>query len=387
MNEFFYQAVEYSAGATLLLMLLAFVTVVGSLLGVVFLWPLRMTQNVLRYVEHRFEVLSELLAAPLQSARASLSSSRKGYFEAVVFYDGTRRPVSSGRHFMVAGRTDLHRGSTVVRSAFDPHDRNALTMDLLAATLVFTICIAATMLLVLASASLLGMVAWEGTATTLPWMIGVAILAATAYGWAHRETTLGLTTFALGVAAVSLFAVLRGVDVWVQGINQTNAALGLETAEGLTPLAPRMLHDLRAFLPVPVLATAEVALVLGAALAHRGFGGIVCAFVLLPALVAESVLLLAQVAVKLADWLLGLVLGSTSRLIDIFAALPDAFLLWLVARRLFDGTRLPGQTLAQFGDQTERPRHFTIAPKSGLPLEELAPVRVGRIGHASKDGG
>lgn len=338
MNEFFYQAVAYSAGATLLLMLLAFVTVAGSLLGVVFLWPLRMTQNLLRYVEHHFEVLFELLAAPLHSARASLSSSRKGYFEAVVFYEGAQRPAPTGR-------TDLHRGSTVVHDRFDPHDRNALAMDLLAATLVFTLCIAATMLLVLASASLLGLVAWEGTALALPWMIGIAILAATAYGWAHRKTTLGVTTFALGVAAVSLFAVLRGVDVWVQGINQTNAALGLETAGGLTPLAPRMLHDFRAFLPVPVLVTAEVALVLGAALAHRGFGAIICAFILLPALVAESVLLLAQLAVNLADWLLVLLLGATSWLIDIFAALPDAFLLWLAARRLFDGAPLPGQTV------------------------------------------
>ena len=376
MNEFFYQAVEYSAGATLLLTLLAFVTVVGSVLGVVFLWPLRMAQNVLRYVEHRFEVLFELLAAPLHSAKASLSSSRKGYFEAVVFYEGARRSAPTGRHFIVAGRTELHRGSTVVHDRLDSHGRNVLTMDLLAATLVFTLCVAATMLLVLASASLLGLVAWEGTDTALPWMIGIAILAATAYGWAHRETRLGLTTFALGVAAVSLFAVLRGVDVWVQGINQTNAALGLETADGLTPLAPRMLHDLRAFLPVPVLVTAEVALVLGAALAHRGFGGIVCAFVLLPVLVAESLLALAQVAVNLANWLISLLLGAAIRLIDVFAALPDAFLLWLAARRLFDGALMPGQTLPQFGDRTEQAPRLTFGLGSELPLDEVASAHV-----------
>lgn len=386
MNEFFYQAVAYSAGLTLLLVLLTFVTLVASLLGVVFLWPLRMIQSVLRYVEHHFEALFDLLTGPLQSTRASLSSSRKGYFEAVVLYKGERRPTSTGRHFIVAGQTDVRRASTVVRSEADAQDRDSLAMDLLAATLVFTICIGATMLLVLASASLLGLAAWEGTAIALPWVIGLAILAATAYGWAHRETTLGRTTFALGVAAVSLFAVLRGVDVWVQGINQTNSALGLEAPDGSTPLAPRMLHDFRAFLPVPVLITAEVALVLGAALAHRGFGGIVCALVLLPALVAESALFFAQTALNLANWLLSLLFGFTSRLIDIFAALPDAFLFWLLARRVLDGAPMPGQTLAQFNDDTERSLRFAIGPKSGPSLNELAPVRVGRLGRAERDG-
>ncbi|TAK74044.1 MAG: hypothetical protein EPO16_11485 [Dehalococcoidia bacterium] len=385
MNEFFYQAVAYSAGATLLLLLLTFMTVVASLLGVVFLWPLRTAQDVLQYLQRHFDTLFEMLAAPLQSARLSLRSSRRGGFEAVVRYEGERRP-TSGRHFIVVGRADMRSGPAVVRNVDDTRDQNALAMDLLAATLVFTICIGATMLLVLASASLLGLAAWEGTAIALPWIIGLAILAATAYGWADRETALGRTTFVLGVAAVSLFAVLRGVDVWVQGINQTNSALGLEGVDGLTPLAPRMLHDLRAFLPVPVLITAEIALVLGAALAHRGFGGIVCALVLLPALIGEATLFLVQMAVNLAKWSLGLLLGSTSRLLDIFAALPDALLFWLIARRVLDGAPMPGQVLARFGEQTEPPRRFTIAPKSGLAVEQLAPVRVGRIRHAAKAG-
>jgi hypothetical protein len=133
------------------------------------------------------------------------------------------------------------------------------------------------------------------------------------------------------VVAVSLFAVLRGFEIWSQVVptaaaNADGGATLAATAAG-SPEHPYV-QGARQVLPLPIYALAEIAIVLGAAVATPARPGVWAVIAMGSAAVVELLIGGLRSVVWLTSWALRLLLGITERIIVITATLPS----WVAAR-------------------------------------------------------
>lgn len=364
MTEFSYRLVELAIVVAIVSLAASAILVSAAASGMLLLPPFRAIQGLVGFLGRTFDQLFDLLVAPLRDARTRLGTWRSGQFEAVAsekFGSGDRAPHADAR-----GVSD-EQAPAPVGDALRPMDSDGTSplMALLLPTIVFGTAIFATVMLVVASADLIGLDSWTGATGLLPWIIGVALITTTVYAWSRRSERLGRWSFGVGAVAVMLFALMRGVDIWIQEINTLNTDLELTNAAGDIPVAPRILQDFRALLPLPIYIAAELSIMLGAAVAYRGFRGLVHFAITVPVAALELALALVTLALNVINWIVNLVLGAIYRVIGVVVALSQGLLDWLRASRL--GGRLPPKPgTPDVAEETPRPIRLPLAVAVGV---------------------
>ena len=218
-----------------------------------------------------------------------------------------------------------------------PDDERTSLLHVLVDTLVFSVTMVATLLLLIISANLLGLERWTGADTALPWLIGIAVVLVSAYAWSrlwHRrrwsmDRWAALVVFGLTVVAFLVLAVLRGIDVWIQQINEDNTVRAVAAGTPITP-PPAFLSDLRAGLPAATYFFAELAIIGGGALAHRGLLGLLGIALTIGALAFEGIVLIAYLLVRLVGVLVQIALRLVGLLLEVLMYVPATLYRWLM---------------------------------------------------------
>ena len=263
-------------------------------------------------------------------------------------------------------------------------------MGILLDTVVFLVAMAATLLLLIISANLLGLDRWTGADAALPWLIGLSVVLVSAYAWSRiwhsggrrRDKVLAGVVFALAGIAFLILATLRGIDVWIQQINEDNTVRAVAEGTAVAPPPPFLL-DLRAALPAMTYFFAELAIIFGAALAHRGMFGIVGLAVALATLVLQGLVLLAVLAVRLLGLVLQVVLRVLAVALDVITYPAAAVYRWLLRYDRIRGAlrlrALPGDSIEERidgrrpgDDASDGARAEPTSEVADIPAEEAA---------------
>lgn len=310
MRDFTYAALELAGTFVLAGMALSVLLLVYATLGLPLLTAVRALQRFMLLARARLATLFQFIARPLLPTRRRLGGWRRAQFSDVV------------------RESDEMTTSTVWGSR---------VTDLFLATFVFAIAVVTTLLLIVVSATLVGLAPWDGAENSLPWLFGVGIVSAMVYAAPLlRVRQLATWTFGVGLTTVLLFAFLRGVDQWLGNIVDTNVDRAI-AAGAPEVLAPWLLTDLRDFLPLPIFITAELAIVLGASIAHRGLRGLWLLAVLGPTIAIESLITVLALAVFVVAWVFDLTLSLMKRLLDVLTAPSVLLYNWIRSYKAMSG--------------------------------------------------
>jgi hypothetical protein len=288
MTDFAYGFTELAATGVIVIFAASLLLAVYAVAGLVFLPLFGALQRLVGFARDKVAELQATVTGALQRVGNRVSAWRH-------------------RHFADIVRDSAHRNV----------GRGTEVADLFVGTGVFALSALATLMLFVVGAELLGLSAWTSASSLLPWLIGGALVSSIVYSW-WRQGRLGLAAFWVDVVAVSLFAVLRGFEIWSQVVptaaaNADGGATLAATAAG-SPEHPYV-QGARQVLPLPIYALAEIAIVLGAAVATPARPGVWAVIAMGSAAVVELLIGGLRSVVWLTSWALRLLLGITERII------------------------------------------------------------------------